>query len=294
MVRRKARLEIKIGSIKMKNPVMLASGTYEYNETTRDLIDVKKLGAIVTKTVTLKPEGGNPPPRTCETHAGMLNAIGLQNKGINSFLKEILPELKKLKVPLIVSIAGKTKEEFRVLSQRLDKAGSVAGIELNLSCPNIRNKKLIAQDKELTYEVVGAARKATKKTLIAKLSPNVTDIVEIAKAAEAAGADALSLVNSFPAMAIDIETKKPKLGNITGGLSGPAIKPIALKMVWETSKAAKIPIVGTGGIVSLEDAIEFLLAGASVVAIGTGNLVDPKLGLRVADGIKKYMKRQKL
>jgi len=279
----------------MKNPVMLASGTYEYNEVTKSLINVKKLGAIVTKTVTLRPQQGNPPPRTCETPSGVLNAIGLQNKGVDYFLRKIYPELRSLKVPIIVSIAGKTANEFTRLAKKLDKKKDIAGIELNLSCPNVKVTRspghqvtrLIAQDAEATKKVVTAVRKVTKKTIIAKLSPNVTDIKEIAKAAEKAGADAISLVNTFLAMAIDIDKRKPKLGHITGGLSGPAIKPIALRMVWETARAVKIPVIGMGGITSGEDALEFLIAGAKAVAIGTAIFVNPNLGAEVASAIKK-------
>jgi len=278
---------VKIGNIKMKNPVMLASGTYEYNEATKNLINVKKLGAIVTKTVTLRPQEGNPPPRTCETPSGMLNAIGLQNKGVDYFLRKTFPELKALNIPIIVSIAGKTANEYSKLAKKLDKKKDIAGIELNLSCPNVKIKKLIAQDARATRDAVAATRKVTKKTIIAKLSPNVTDIKEIAKAAESSGADAISLVNTFLAMAIDIDKRKPKLGNITGGLSGPAIKPIALRMVWETARAVKIPVIGMGGIASDEDALEFLIAGARAVAIGTGIFVNPNLGAEVVSAIKK-------
>jgi len=266
---------------------MLASGTYEYNEATKNLINVKKLGAIVTKTVTLRPQEGNPPPRTCETPSGMLNAIGLQNKGVDYFLRKTFPELKALNIPIIVSIAGKTANEYSKLAKKLDKKKDIAGIELNLSCPNVKIKKLIAQDARATRDAVAATRKVTKKTIIAKLSPNVTDIKEIAKAAESSGADAISLVNTFLAMAIDIDKRKPKLGNITGGLSGPAIKPIALRMVWETARAVKIPVIGMGGIASDEDALEFLIAGARAVAIGTGIFVNPNLGAEVVSAIKK-------
>ena len=285
---------VRIGSIRMKNPVMLASGTYEYNNLTKKLINVKKLGAIVTKTVTLRPQEGNPPPRTCETPSGMLNAIGLQNKGVDYFLRKIYPELRSLKVPIIVSIAGKTANEFSKLAEKLDKKKDIAGIELNLSCPNVRSTvhgrrstEMIAQNADATSNVVAATRKATKKTIIVKLSPNVTDITKIAKAAQDAGADAISLVNTFLAMAIDIDKRKPKLGNITGGLSGPAIKPIALRMVWEAAGAVKIPVIGMGGIASGDDALEFLIAGAKAVAIGTGIFVNPNLAEEVVKKVKE-------
>ncbi|MFZ5801312.1 MAG: dihydroorotate dehydrogenase, partial [Candidatus Omnitrophota bacterium] len=255
-------LNVKIGNLKLKNPIMVASGTFGYAEEIRGLLDLKKLGAIVSKTITLRPRRGNSPPRTCETAGGMLNSIGLENPGVEIFIAEKLPYLRKLGVPIIVSIASEANpEEFVKLATRLDKVKGVSAIELNLSCPNLgkskienRESKLIAQDRSATYQTVKAVRKATKKTLVAKLSPNVTDIKEIAKAAQAAGADAVSLINTLVALAVDIETRRPELGNITGGLSGPAIKPVALNMVREVYAAVKIPIIGMGGIMTVEDA----------------------------------------
>jgi len=288
---------ISIGKIKLKNPVMAASGTFGYAKEFEGLVDLKKLGAIVTKTITIKPRPGNPMPRVCETASGMLNAIGLQNEGVEDFIEEKLPYLSKIGVPIIVSISGDSIKEFCGLAKRLDKEKGVAGIELNISCPNITNheprttnNELIAQDKDATYELVKKVREKTNKTLITKLSPNVTDIVEIAKAACKAGTDAVSLVNTFLAMAIDIETGKPKLANITGGLSGPAIKPIAIRMVWEVAKNIKKPVIGMGGIMTADDAIEFLLAGAKAVQVGTANFVEPGVCEKIIRGIEKWKK----
>ncbi|MDP8229512.1 MAG: dihydroorotate dehydrogenase [Candidatus Gorgyraea atricola] len=312
-------MEIKIGKLKLKNPVMVASGTFGYAKEFEELVDLKKLGAIVTKTITLKPRDGNPMPRVCETASGMLNAIGLQNEGVENFIDEKLPYLAKIGVPIIVSISG----DFVKLAKRLDKEEAVDGIELNISCPNVKGQGtpcenqrfrtgqardpireskisygagkgqgLVAQCPESTYDVVKSVRKVTDKTLITKLSPNVTDIVEIAKAACKGGTDAVSLVNTFLAMAIDIETEKPKLGNITGGLSGPAIKPIALRMVWEVAKNINKPVIGMGGIMTSEDAIEFLLAGAKAVQIGTANFVDPSVCEKIIKGIEAWTKKK--
>jgi dihydroorotate dehydrogenase (NAD+) catalytic subunit len=286
-----ARLNVKIGTIAMKNPVMLASGTYEYNDTTRHLMKINRLGAIVAKTITLKPTEGNPPPRTCEASAGMLNAIGLQNRGVDIFLQETLPHMKTLKTPVIASIAGGSIQEFRELAKRLDAVRAVAGIELNLSCPNVRRKKLFSHDARLTARTVAAVKGVTRKPVIAKLSPNVTDIATVAASAEAAGADAIAAVNTLIAMAIDAETRTPKLGNITGGLSGPAMKPVALQAVWKIARAVRIPVIGMGGIVSGEDALEFIIAGATAVALGTGCFVRPDLGIEVLEGMKLYLKK---
>lgn len=293
--------EVNIGKIRLKNPVMVASGTFGYAEELEELVDLKKLGAIVTKTITLEPRQGNPMPRVCETTAGMLNAIGLQNEGVENFIEEKLPYLSKIGVPIIVSISGDSVAEFCKLAERLDKERKVEGIELNISCPNVtkhetRNTKheLIAQDKDTTYEVVKKVRKVTSKTLITKLSPNVTDVVEIARSACKAGTDAVSLVNTFLGMVIDIETGKPKLGNITGGLSGPCIKPIALRMVWEVAKNIKKPVIGIGGIMSAEDAIEFLLAGAKAIQVGTANFIDPAICEKIIKGIERWIKTKSL
>jgi dihydroorotate dehydrogenase (NAD+) catalytic subunit len=289
-----ADLSVNIGKLKLKNPVMVASGTFgiEYGK----LADMKKLGAYIAKTVTLEPRLGNPPPRVFETSCGMLNSIGLENKGIDDFIKEKLPGLKKIGVPIIASVAGDSPDEYAVVTRKLSESG-VSAIELNLSCPNVKHglrKGLIAQDAAAVYETVKKCRAVTGFTLIAKLSPNVTDIAQIAFSAEKAGADAVTLVNTFPAIAIDIETARPILGNVTGGLSGPAIKPIALKMVRDAYFKLNIPIIGSGGIMDYKDAIEFILCGASAVQIGTASFIDPDAFLSVLNGLKEYMKRKKI
>ena len=292
----KIDLSVKIGKLKLKNPVMVASGTFgdEYAE----LTDIGSLGAIVAKTITLKPRIGNPPPRVVETASGMLNAIGLENKGLEYFIKEKLPALSRYKVPVIASISGDNAKEFAVLAKELTATKKIGAIELNLSCPNISRHSsgtgIIAQDAKAVYSVVKAVRKATGLTIIAKLSPNITDIKVIARAAESAGANAISLVNTFLGMAVDTETKKPILGNITGGLSGPAIKPLALKMVWETYNAVKIPIIGMGGITNYKDAIEFMLCGAAAVQVGTANFINPNTAVEVVSGIKGYLIKNKI
>lgn len=289
-----ARLEVNIGKIRLKNPVMVASGTFGYAREFEKLINLADIGAIITKTITLNPKQGNLMPRICETSAGMLNAIGLQNEGVDDFIKEKMPYLSKIGAPIIVSISGNNIDEFFILARRIDKINSVSGIELNISCPNLKTKILIAQDSKLTYEVVKAVRKITNRTLITKLSPNVTDIVEIAEAAESAGSDAVSLVNTFSGMAIDIDTRKPKLGNIVGGLSGPCIKPIALRMVYEVSRKINIPVIGIGGIMNSDDAIEFMLAGAMAIQVGTANFIDPNISGKIVKGIEAYLKKHKI
>lgn len=288
-------LGIKIGRLKLKNPVMAASGTFgtEY----AGLVDLNKLGAIVTKTITLEPRAGNPPPRLAETSSGMLNSIGLENKGVDDFIKNKIPLLNKFKTTIMASIAGDNKDDYSKLARRLDKVSRVDGIEINLSCPNIKHGKradLIAQDAEAVYAVVKSVRKSTKKTIIAKLSPNVTDITKIAKAAEDAGADALLVANTFFGMTVDIRTKTPKLGNISGGLSGPAIKPLVLYMVRKTYEKIKIPIVGCGGIMDWTDAVEFLLCGSTAIQVGTASFVNPAAGIEIIAGIKKYLGDNKI
>ncbi|MCX5709376.1 MAG: dihydroorotate dehydrogenase [Candidatus Omnitrophica bacterium] len=291
-----ANLTVNIGKLKLKNPVMVASGTFGYAEEFKDFIDLKKLGAIVTKTITLKPRKGNPGPRTCETPAGMLNSIGLENPGIEGFIAEKLPILKKIGVPAIISIASEGEAgEFVELSRRLDKIKEVSAIELNISCPNIRDKsRLISQDAQATYELVRSVRKVTQKTLITKLSPNVTSIVEIAKAAQAGGSDALSLINTLTGMSIDVRRRRPKIASIVAGLSGPAIKPVAVRMCWEVYKAVDLPIIGMGGIMNTEDALEFLIAGASAVSVGTGNFINPKASVEIIAGLKNYMTKNRI
>jgi dihydroorotate dehydrogenase (NAD+) catalytic subunit len=289
------KISVNIGKLKLKNPVMVASGTFGYGEEFADFLDLKKLGAIVSKTVTLKPRQGNLAPRTCETPAGMLNSIGLENPGIDRFIGEKIPILKKAGVPLVVSIASeKDPEEFVILAQTLDKINSVSAIELNISCPNIKGSGLISQDAKATYNLVKKVRKATKKTLITKLSPNVTDIAEIAQAAEAAGSDAVCLINTLIGMSIDVEKRKPKIAAATGGLSGPAIRPIAVRMTWEVYKKVKIPIIGMGGIMDAQSALEFILAGASAISVGTTNFINPRASVEIIKGIKKYLIKNKI
>jgi len=287
-------LGVKIGKIRLKNPVMAASGTFGYAKEFEELVNLAEIGAVITKTITLNPRQGNPMPRICETQAGMLNAIGLQNEGVDDFIKEKMPYLSKIGAPIIVSISGNNIDEFFILARRIDKIKNISGIELNISCPNLKSKRLVAQDAKATYEVVKAVRKVTNKALITKLSPNVTDIVEIAEAAENAGSDAVSLVNTFLGMAIDIDARKPKLGNITGGLSGPCIKPIALRMVYEVSKNINIPVIGAGGIMNSDDAIEFMLAGAMAIQVGTANFVEPGICGKIVKGIEAYLRKHKI
>ena len=293
-----AKLNLKIGSLKLKNPVILASGTCGFGEEIKELVDINKLGAIVTKTITLNKREGNPPPRVTEAPAGLLNSIGLDNDGLRDFIFKKIPRLECLKIPVIVSIASGTIGGFVKIARDLSGVPCIGGIEVNLSCPNVIHEgtrfSLLAQDKKATEKIISKLRKATRKTLIAKLSPNVTDIKEIAKAAASGGADAISLVNTYPGMLVDIDTRKPKLGNITGGLSGPAIKPLALKCVFDVYNTVKVPVIGTGGIMSAEDAIEFILCGASAVQIGTANFVNPQAPLEILDGIKKYLKEKKI
>ena len=286
------RLEVSIGKLKLKNPVMVASGTFGNGEEYKDLVDLKNLGAIVSKTITLKARDGNPPPRIAETASGMLNSIGLENKGLKDFLDNKLPFMRRIGIPVIVSIAGQDADEFFKLAKALDKEG-VSGIELNLSCPNL-NKKIFAHDPRLLVSVIKKARKATSKTLIAKLSPNVCDIAYFARVSKENGADAVALINTVIGMAVDIKNKRPMLGNVKGGLSGPAIKPIALRMVWEVYLAVNIPIIGMGGIMDYKDALEFVICGASAISVGTANFVNPSAVSEIPYGIKEYMRQYKI
>lgn len=288
-------IAVKIGKIIMKNPVMAASGTFGYGQEYEELAGLDKLGAIVTKSITLKPKEGNPTPRIIETPSGMLNAIGLQNVGVDEFIKEKMPYLRKANVPVIVSIAGEKISDYKKLAEILSDVKGISGIEINISCPNVQKGGMeFGKDQKATYDVVRAVKDSTKQTIIAKLSPNVTDITFIAQAAEDAGSDALALVNTFLAMSVDIKNRKPKLANITGGLSGPAIKPIVLRMVWEAHKKVKIPIIGTGGIMDADDALEYLICGATAVSVGTANFVNPRACMEIADGIKRYLKENNL
>jgi len=288
-------LTVKIGRLTLKNPVIVSSGTFGFGEEFEDFYDMNRLGAIIPKGISLKPMMGNPPPRIFETEAGVINSIGLQNPGFEQFVKERLPYYKNLKTHLIINFFGNTQKEYIDLARRFDGVPRISGLEMNISCPNIKRCGIVfGTDPRMAYRLVRAVRKATKLTFIVKLSPNVTDIARMAKSAEEGGADAVSLVNTFRAMAINIRTRKPELGNVIGGLSGPAIKPIALRMVWEVGQAVRIPVIGMGGIMNAEDAIEFILAGASAIQIGTANLVNPRTGIEVIRGIKKYLVQNRI
>ncbi|MFH1202006.1 MAG: dihydroorotate dehydrogenase [Candidatus Omnitrophota bacterium] len=298
-------LSVKIGKLKLKNPVLVASGTFGYAEEFKDLLNLSAIAAIITKTITLKPRKGNPPPRTSETPAGMLNSIGLENPGLEKFIEEKIPVLKKIGTPIIVSIASEDDpEEFLALARRLDKIKEVAAIELNISCPNIKrvrspqsavhSQTMISQDAKATYDLVKKVRACTRKTLITKLSPNVISIAEIALAAKSAGSDAVSLINTITAMDIDTDSRRPALAAITGGLSGPAIRPIALRMVWEVYQKVKIPVIGMGGIVDTNSALQFFIAGATAICVGTGNFINPRVSLEIIEGLKKYLKENKI
>jgi dihydroorotate dehydrogenase (NAD+) catalytic subunit len=288
----KTCLKVEVAGIKLKNPVMTASGTFGYGEEFSPFIDLNKLGAMILKGITLKPKMGNPPPRIIETPAGMLNAIGLQNVGVEALIKEKLPYLKKFNTPVIINISGDTIEEYVELARRLEEISvemGVAGLEVNISCPNVKKGGMVwGTDAKTTYKIVSSIRKATRLPLIVKLTPNVTDIKIIAQAAEEAGADAISLINTLVGMAVDINSARPKLANISGGLSGPAIKPVALWMVWQVFQTVKIPIIGIGGIIKIEDALEFIIAGARAIEIGTANFVNPKATVEIIEGIEKY------
>ncbi len=287
-------LTVKVGRLTLPNPVMAAAGTFGYGTEFARHVRLERLGAIVTKTVTLKPREGNPPPRLAETASGMVNAVGLQNCGIEEFVAQKLPALAEHKVLVVASIGGETVDEFRQVAERLEAAPNVAAIELNVSCPNVQGREIIACSADGTAGVVRAVRAVTKRTLITKLSPNVTDITEAARAAEAAGSDAVSLVNTFRAMAVDPVARRSRLGVRQGGLSGPAIKPIALRMVYEVARAVKIPVIGLGGIRTGEDAVEFLLCGATAVQVGTMHFADPRAALRVLDGLERFMRKHQI
>ncbi len=286
-------LSVQIGKLKLQNPVTVASGTFGYGVEYAKLLDLNQLGAVVVKGIRLGPVRGNPTPRTVEVASGLINAIGLQGPGVDGFIKKYWPFLKALKVPTIINIWGTTVEEYAEVARRFDALGGVGALELNVSCPNIKEGGAqFGTDCKLLSQVVAACRKATTLPLITKMSPNVVSIAPYAKAAEEAGSDALSVTNSYPAMAIDIETREPKLANVTGGLTGPCIKPIAIKLVWDAAKAVKIPIIGMGGIQNASDAIEFMLAGATAVAVGTANFYEPQTALQVIAGLQEFMQRK--
>jgi len=288
-------LTTNIGGIILKNPVMTASGTFGYGQEFAELIDLNRLGAIIVKGLSLEPSKGNPPPRIVETACGMLNAIGLENVGIDAFEREKLPFLKKLSTPTIVNIYGKTVGEYAELAARIDEMDGVTGVEVNISCPNVKAGGIaFGVIPQAAHEVVKAVRGRTRKPVMVKLSPNVTDITDIARSVEDAGADSVSLINTLTGMVIDIETRRSKLANITGGLSGPAIKPVALRMVWQVAKSVKIPVIGIGGIMTASDALEFLIAGASAVQVGTANFVNPGCTIEIIEGIETFLTEKKI
>lgn len=288
-------LTTQLGPIRMRNPVMTASGTFGYGPEYADLVDLNQLGAIVVKGICLKPTMGNPPPRTVEVASGLINAIGLPGPGVDGFVEEYMPFLRRHDVPVIVNIWGKTIEEYAEVAARVDRVPGIAGLEINLSCPNIKEGSAVfGTNLKMFRDCIAAVRKATRLPIIPKLAPNVSDIAEYAKAAEGEGANAISLINSFPAMAVDIETRRARLANKTGGLTGPAIRPIAVRLVWLAARAVNIPVVGIGGIYSAEDAIEFLIVGARAVAVGTASFTNPGAALEVVRGMAEYLERHGL
>jgi dihydroorotate dehydrogenase (NAD+) catalytic subunit len=288
-------LSVEIGSLRLSNPLIAASGCYGYGVEYADAVDLSSLGAVVSKGLFLAPREGHPPPRIVETPSGMLNAIGLQGIGVHRYIAEKLPELRRLQATNIINICGSTLDEYVELARILSDAEGVHALELNISCPNIKEGGItFGCSLHGTFDVVSAVKKVTRLPVIPKLTPNVTDVASIAKAAEEAGADAVSLVNTFLAMAIDVETRRPKLSNVVGGLSGPAIRPIAVRMVYECRRAVKIPVIGMGGIATAEDALEFIIAGATAVQVGTANFVDPFIWSKLTAGIQEYMQRHAL
>ena len=287
-----ADLSINIGNLKLSNPVMTASGTFGYGKEFEDFVDLEKIGGIIVKGTTLHRREGNPYPRMAETPMGMLNAVGLQNKGVDYFISEIYPQIKDIRTNMIVNVSGSAIEDYVQTAEKINALDAIPAIELNISCPNVKQGGMaFGVTAKGASEVVKAVREVYKKTLIVKLSPNVTDITEIARAVEGAGADSVSLINTLLGMAIDAEKRRPILSTITGGMSGAAVKPIALRMVWQVSKAVKIPVIGLGGIMNWKDAVEFLLAGASAIQIGTANFIDPAVTVKVSEGINDYLDR---
>lgn len=288
-------LSVEIGKLKLKNPIMTASGTFGYGEEFADFIDLNRLGGIIVKGTTLHHREGNPYPRMAETPSGMLNAVGLQNKGVDYFIEHIYPRIKDLDTQVIVNVSGSCINDYVAVCEKLSPLDKVAAVEINISCPNVKQGGMgFGTTCSGAESVTSAVRKAYDGTMIVKLTPNVTDITEIARAVEAAGADAVSLTNTFLGMAIDVEKRKPMLSTITGGLSGPCIRPIAVRMVWQVANAVKVPVVGLGGIASGRDAIEFLLAGATAVQIGTANFVDPQVTVKAIDYIEDYLIRHQI
>ena len=285
-------LTVNIGKLTLKNPVMTASGTFGYGKEYEDFIDLSRLGGIIVKGITGKERQGHPYPRMAETPSGMLNAVGLQNKGIDYFVEHIYPEIEAYNTEILVNVNGASIEEYCEVASKVDKLEKIRAIELNISCPNVKEGGIIfGTHCPSAMAVTKAVRKVYSKSLMVKLSPNVTDIVEFAQAVESVGADSVSLVNTFVGMAIDSKTRKPLLSTVTGGLSGPAIKPIALRMVWQVAKAVKIPVIGMGGIMTATDAIEFVLAGATAVQVGTANFINPAVIVEIVDGIASYLEK---
>lgn len=287
-----ADLSVNIGKLNLSNPVMTASGTFGYGLEFQDFVDLEKIGGIIVKGTTLHHREGNPYPRMAETPMGMLNAVGLQNKGVHYFVDHIYPQIKDIRTNMIVNVSGSQVEDYAETASIINELENIPAIELNISCPNVKQGGMaFGVTAYGAAEVVSAVRKVYKKTLIVKLSPNVTDITEIARAVEGAGADSVSLINTLLGMAIDAEKRRPILSTVTGGMSGAAVKPIALRMVWQVAKAVNIPVVGLGGIMNWKDAVEFLLAGATAIQIGTANFIDPAITVKVAEGINDYLDR---
>jgi dihydroorotate dehydrogenase (NAD+) catalytic subunit len=292
-MKQKADLSVQIAGVKFSNPVLVASGTFGYGEDYGALLELSKLGGIITKSITLNPREGNAPPRTVETPSGMLNAIGLANIGVDRFIQEKLPFLRKQKTRVIVNVAGSTVQEYVEVVKKLSRCEGIDMLEINISCPNVEEGGMAFGSRcEMAHSCIKQVKRYSPFPIIAKLSPNVTNIVEIACAVEKAGADAISLINTLVGMAIDVEKRRPILGNVTGGLSGPAIKPVALAMVWKVAKAVEVPVIGIGGIMSTQDALEFFLAGACLIQIGTGNFVDPQTSIKIVNGLNGYLKEK--
>ena len=287
-----ADLSVNIGNLMVSNPVMTASGSFGYGKEFEDFVELEKIGGIIVKGTTLHRREGNPYPRMAETPMGMLNAVGLQNKGVDYFISEIYPQIKDIRTNMIVNVSGSAIEDYVQTAEKINELENIPAIELNISCPNVKQGGMaFGVTAKGASEVVKAVREVYKKTLIVKLSPNVTDITEIARAVEGSGADSVSLINTLLGMAIDAEKRRPILSTITGGMSGAAVKPIALRMVWQVSKAVNIPVIGLGGIMNWKDAVEFLLAGASAIQIGTANFIDPAITVKVSEGINDYLDR---
>ncbi len=292
---REPRLAVEIGALCLCNPVMTASGTFGYGEEYAPFVDLNRLGAVIVKGLSLEPRAGNPPPRLAETPCGLLNSIGLQNIGVRAFVEQKLPFLKDYETKVIANIFGETLEEYEKVAEILSAAGGVSALEVNISCPNVKKGGIsFGSDPEMAAEVTRRVKGATNLPVVMKLSPNVTDICAIAESVEAAGADALSLINTLTGMAVDVERRRPHLYNITGGLSGPAVKPVALRMVWQVVNRVRIPVIGLGGIMNATDALEFLIVGAKAVQVGTASFVDPCATLKVLDGIVQYLREHRL